>query len=79
MGRRHGFGRTSRPSIIAIQGPKKGSDEQGSQNDSETDQLALTPHRKLSESAGDEGTTTSSPPPTGTQIWPAMDPVYGTS
>jgi hypothetical protein len=36
---------------------------------------SLTQHRKPSESVGDGGTSESLPPPAGTQIWPAMNPV----
>jgi hypothetical protein len=68
---------------MAVSRPEQGRNEQGSENDGKTDQirrnLSLAHDRKLSATAGDEGTTAASPPPAGTQIWPAMNPVYGTT
>jgi len=56
--------------------PRIGPGKQGRQNGNEADQsrygLLLFRHRKLAESARDEGTAPASPPPAGTQIWPTM-------
>ncbi len=68
---------------MAIGRPEEGGDEQRSENDGKTDQsrcnLSFAHDRKLSGTACSpgKGTTASSPPPAGTQIWPAM--MYGTT